>query len=150
MKTCSVCSASFSLDMFYKDSAKCKPCHKEHSKAWAKANPEKKKQYNDTWLVTQPTDYTKQKSKRWRIANPDKSSMQVYRRRDCLKTQKPVWADDEEIRNIYIEAKYLQLQVDHIVPLISNNVCGLHTEYNLQLLSKAENSKKGNRIWPDM
>jgi 5-methylcytosine-specific restriction endonuclease McrA len=136
--------------MFYKDSAKCKPCHKAHSKAWSKANPEKKKQYNNTWLATQPQEYTKQKSKRWRMANPDKSSMQVYRRRDCLRTQKPIWADDEEIKNIYIEAKYLQLQVDHIVPLISPKVCGLHTEYNLQLLSKSDNSKKGNRIWPDM
>jgi len=40
--------------------------------------------------------------------------------------------------------------VDHIVPLKSPLVSGLHTEANLRLLPGAENRSKHNRFWPDM
>jgi hypothetical protein len=41
-------------------------------------------------------------------------------------------------------------QVDHIVPLISKLVCGLHNEFNLRVITAMENNVKGNRYWPDM
>lgn len=44
----------------------------------------------------------------------------------------------------------IKWQVDHIVPINSHLVCGLHSEYNLAVIPKKENLSKGNRYWPDM
>ncbi len=40
--------------------------------------------------------------------------------------------------------------IDHIVPLKSKIVCGLHCLENLQYLPSAENQAKKNYFWPDM
>jgi 5-methylcytosine-specific restriction endonuclease McrA len=41
-------------------------------------------------------------------------------------------------------------EVDHIVPLKSPLVCGLHVEHNLQVIPATQNRRKHNRVWPDM
>lgn len=40
--------------------------------------------------------------------------------------------------------------VDHIIPLQSEIVCGLHNEYNLAVITEAANGRKKNFYWPDM
>jgi hypothetical protein len=54
------------------------------------------------------------------------------------------------IRCLYEEARRCGVHVDHIVPLQSEIVCGLHGEANLQLLTETENKVKSNKLWPDM
>ena len=64
----------------------------------------------------------------------------------------PKWFDQErlQIEALYKKARELNLEVDHVVPIRSKKVCGLHTWANLQLLDKTLNSRKSNRHWPDM
>lgn len=40
--------------------------------------------------------------------------------------------------------------VDHIVPLNGATVSGLHCVANLEIKTRADNSSKGSRWWPDM
>ena len=54
------------------------------------------------------------------------------------------WADLEKISEIYSEARKLGMHVDHIIPLKHELVCGLHNEFNLQLLPPNENMAKSN------
>lgn len=68
----------------------------------------------------------------------------------------PAWVDLVAIKEIYkaagaiSEISGVPHHVDHIVPLNSKVVCGLHVPWNLQVIVGAENLSKGNKIWPDM
>lgn len=67
-----------------------------------------------------------------------------------------VWADQSKIKAIYQLRDQLNTQggdewhVDHIVPLKSEIVCGLHNEFNLRVIRASENNKKSNKFWPNM
>lgn len=68
----------------------------------------------------------------------------------------PKWADKSKINEIYKKARELtkmtgiQYNVDHIVPLKSKYVCGLHVPANLEPIPAEINKAKSNRIWPQM
>lgn len=84
----------------------------------------------------------------------DKVKANEYRARK--ENALPSWADREAISKIYLEAKLLseeagqKFHVDHVVPLKSDFVCGLHVPANLKIVGATENLSKGNRWWPDM
>jgi hypothetical protein len=67
----------------------------------------------------------------------------------------PAWADQKAILTFYQEAAKITAEtgihhhVDHIVPILSTKVCGLHVQHNLQILEMTANIRKGNRHWPD-
>ena len=80
----------------------------------------------------------------WRKENPIKERLRVALRQKRVRLATPQWVEKEEIRKIYLQAQIENKEVDHIIPLKGKTVCGLHVPWNLQLLSKTENSKKSN------
>ena len=77
-------------------------------------------------------------------------------RKKSQRTATPSWANKSAMQAIYVKAKEwsdilgVKLEVDHIVPINSKLVCGLHCEDNMQLLSSSLNNKKKHYEWPDM
>lgn len=49
-----------------------------------------------------------------------------------------------------MRARGENVELDHIVPVVSDKVCGLNVHWNLEIRSAAVNGKKSNRIWPQM
>ena len=129
------------------------PAHKEkvlaHLQAKAAENPEWRKE-------TSRRSYEKHREK---IRTQQAESRPRFRGRnnalDRLKKARkiqatPVWADLDAIRQIYTEAAAQGMHVDHIIPLRSKFVCGLHVQNNLQLLEPVENMRKNNSFNPDL
>lgn len=69
----------------------------------------------------------------------------------------PDWACLEKIKCVYDDCYTIntlsrmcggteKFVVDHIVPLQGNTVCGLHVDYNLQIVLNSYNAKKYNKL----
>lgn len=86
----------------------------------------------------------------WRENNRPITNAKAARRRAKLRMAEPWWSEKGRIIKIYEKASEYGMDVDHVVPIISDKVCGLHVWHNLQLLDKGLNSSKSNREWPDM
>lgn len=79
-------------------------------------------------------------------------SVRYYRK---LYAAWPDWcAEHPDFATVYAAAKRRRamgedVHVDHIVPICSGLVCGLHVPWNLQVLPAGPNLSKSNRWWPD-
>ena len=101
-----------------------------------------------------------EKTSEYRKAHPHKAAASTARRRAKQKQATPIWATSEQeqalIQELYKLSRVIcnisgvEHHVDHIVPLCSEFVCGLHCSANLQILPGRDNISKSNRYWPDM
>ena len=92
----------------------------------------------------------------YRRGNKARVNVSTASRRAKLLLATPPFCNVVAVLGIYKQAEVLTIEtgrkhhVDHIVPLRSKLVCGLHWEGNLQIITAEENLRKGNRTWPDM
>lgn len=92
----------------------------------------------------------------WKRANRGKVVAEVMKRHTQKLNATPPWADLAAIEAIYVAAKVFEQsyggkwEVDHIIPLRSPLVCGLHVENNLRLAPAAENRAKRNKFDPEI
>ena len=91
----------------------------------------------------------KEYKRSWAKKNAARVNLRNAARRALCAAATPIWANKQDIEDVYAEARYFQLHVDHIVPLNHPLVCGLHVWENLQLLTPLANMQKNNRFDPE-
>lgn len=159
-----------------KPRAYCKVCHAASALAWSRANVQRRREISREYTkrlrerLGPPKKgggvrkYTPEEAarrdreakRRWEKNNPHAvlAKTRAYQARKLLAM--PAWANRDAIQRYYEEARRLteqtgeRMEVDHVVPLQSKIVCGLHVENNLQVIPWRENRAKLNRRWPDM
>ena len=92
-------------------------------------------------------------TKAWKQNNKSNVIASNGKRRATLLSAVPKWITVDELWMIEQAYELAQLRtkvfgfkwhVDHVIPLLGKNVCGLHTPYNLQVIPAKENLKKRN------
>lgn len=133
----------------------CIPCKQKSFKTYVESHREEKASYNKKYALANKTA-CKIRRQAWVERNRGIVNGYTAKRKSFKIKATPVWADDSKIREFYVSSHALSMligeyyHVDHIVPLLSESVCGLHCESNLEILPASVNISKGNRSWPDM
>lgn len=150
----------------------CHECCKEHRKEWYQKNRDaeiaKAKEYHKKTYADKREQKVK-KATEWVNNNPEKYKVNAKRCYEKTKLKRfayqalarakrrnavPKWFNSikEDVQKIYIEARTKTLEtgipheVDHIIPLVSDYVCGLHVPNNLRVVTRYENRSKQNKL----
>lgn len=129
----------------------------EINKQWNIKNKEKVRKQRREKYIAEQQKHTRQRQEHYRN---HKSAYLFYskQRKYLLSKAQPSWLSKDqkkEILSFYKDAKRLFVEhghvfhVDHIVPLNSKKVCGLHVPWNLRVLTQRENTAKFNNFDPD-
>jgi len=94
------------------------------------------------------------RAKRERSSEQRKAERNAYvvNRRKKRDKSMPPWANKDKILEFYKKARQLSTEtgiphdVDHIIPSNHKLVCGLHCEFNLQVIPRTENRQKNNKF----
>lgn len=103
---------------------------------------------------TRPVEQLRRYRNTWKQNNLLQTRADTKARRRKHRLATPPWLTRKqktEIRHLYEIAITMtkttgeQYVVDHIVPLRSDEVCGLHVPWNLRVITQEENLKKSNK-----
>jgi len=105
--------------------------------------------------AARPAEQRRLHREKYKAQNPElyKALTSVRKRRH--KNATPKWITAEQklaMREMYLQAQKItkitgeRYVVDHIIPLISPEFCGLHVPWNLRVITQDENLKKSNKL----
>ena len=150
LATCKYCLVDFTPPKNLPHAKRCSSnrCKQDYKNEWGRNNPKCKQD----WITKNP-EKRKEASKAYRQRN-----MEFYREYASLRTRhtlqsKPKWLDEFElfwIQELYHLAKLRGKEVDHIIPIKHDKVCGLHVPWNMQFLTRSENARKSNKFDEDV
>ena len=130
---------------------------KTRVRAYREANRERLSEYfRELDQTPARREQNRARLRAWKKLHPDRVNADTARRQLRLRQAYVAWANDELIAEAYALAQLrthitgIPWQVDHIVPLNNDLVCGLHCEANLQVIPAVANLAKSNDWWPDM
>lgn len=176
MKTCNKCKLDKEISEFGKHKrtksglrSTCKECERSLCKIYKDNNRQKvrlssreyKRKNSDKIYAYRQRYYLDNKEREiknctnWRINNLDRFNAGRSRRYASQLLCTPHWLTKQhlvEILAFYAKARELtkttgiKHEVDHTIPLQGESVTGLHVPWNLQILTKSENSSKKNKI----
>lgn len=155
MKTCTKCKSVKALEDFPIQSSgadgrhtHCKECR---SKYYASTyNSDKRKK---SYLSKHEQE--KQARKDYYNRTKEAYFIRKAKRRASVLQATPKWYDDFDtfvlseayrLCKLREKATGIKWEVDHIIPLISDKVCGLHWSGNWRVTTQFENRSKGNKI----
>jgi hypothetical protein len=125
---------------------------KDRARAWSLANPEKKKESVDKWREENREQHNST-NREWNKNNrPVKAALQAKRKTAQLQ-RTPAWDPDAhlivakyQLAAMLTKASGIEHHVDHIIPLQSRKVSGLHVFSNLRVIPGSDNVKKSNKF----
>jgi len=126
----------------------------EAAKAAGRRYYEKNRESVIARAAARPSHEVRQYKDTHKIKNPEYYKALTSTRKRRHRSATPPWITAEQklaIRQLYLNAQKLtkltgeRYVVDHIVPLISPEVCGLHLPWNLQVMTQEDNLKKSNK-----
>ena len=124
---------------------------KDRKNAWYEANKEQVIQA----AATRPLEVKRVYQKAWKERNTVWVRADTKARRRKHREATPPWLSREQkaqIRELYKIAITMtkttgeQYVIDHIVPLRSDVVCGLHVPWNLRVITQEQNLLKSNKL----
>ena len=104
---------------------------------------------------TRPAEKLREYRNAWKVNNAVQVRADTKARRRKHREATPPWLtrkQKSELRQMYQIAITMtkttgeQYVVDHIVPLRSDEVCGLHVPWNLRVITQEDNLKKSNKL----
>ena len=117
-------------------------------KEWYSKNKEKRNASIKKYRSTLPPGKTAQWTKNWAIKNRGRINAIGSKYRATKRNAVPSWLTNTHLTQIAViyDTCPEGFDVDHIVPLQGEDVCGLHVPWNLEHLELQKNRGKGNRM----
>jgi 5-methylcytosine-specific restriction endonuclease McrA len=127
---------------------------KAKKKAYREANLEKVRE-GQRAAYEKRREYYQQRARERYDADPSYAIMAATERKRMERQAMPAWANREAMAQIYRDARRITKEtgipheVDHIIPIKGKDVCGLHWEGNMVIVTREENRKKWAHM-PDL